>query len=451
MSKLDDFLKFTSSPEGSKFFQAALPGAIRLRDMGPYALSRMTDLAGTAATFPHGEIRVTLSGVSVSPCAVEGRTGEVIDEKRVRVTLSLSAMDLRSQYALSALEQPKVDLDTGGGLRLISDLAAKDDGDPDSLTDKQFDQLQQADQERDNLNETTNGQTLVSMFKEYNDAYNEVFQTNPALQRAWKRYGATREVMDHTSAALKTNQPINPSDKTFGTNHETYNHVAFSKQASVAIACATPFPNAAKACANFSIQVSDTTGNTQSDPKPLTRSDVYSHVAKPKGTPSGSFGVAGAAVNRRPRLPPAEVIGILHRIGSGAHADSDIEAMRSVGYLMRDTDIADLQEIYKDSLRVPGAEVSAELWQGSAEATVPASRFVFVFTLRGNGAITTELKSTSMPLPELRIDDAAWSGEAGAVARTRLQSAHFIRALIHDRMADAIERAVEAKVSAWSP
>lgn len=463
MSKLDDFLKFTSSPEGLKLFQEAIPGTIHLRDMGPYALSRMTDLAGTAAAFPHGELRATLSGVSVSPCAVEGCTGEAIDEKTVRVTLSLSAMDLSSQYVLSAIEQPKVDLDTGGGLRPISELTSKADGDPDGMTEDQYDKLQQADEEREDLNETTNGQALVAKFNSHNEDYNTVFQTNSALRAAWSKNGATKAMMDHTSTALKSDTTvINPTDQTFGDANETYNQVAFARQMNVYLACyGAGFTDAANACSDFSDDVTNSTANDGTTIKPLTRTDVYNYVAQ--GTLSESFVVAGvaagvaagagvgAAAPRRPGLSSAEFAGIAHRIGSGTHTDGDIEAMRSRGYRMSDRDIDTLQKIYQEASRGPGAAASAELWRGGVNATVPACRFAFVLTLRGNGAITTELKTTSMPIPELRIDDTAWSGEAGAMARTRLHGAHFIRALIHDRMADAIERVIASKVSAWSP
>jgi hypothetical protein len=45
-----------------------------------------------------------------------------------------------------------------------------------------------------------------------------------------------------------------------------------------------------------------------------------------------------------------------------------------------------------------------------------------------------------MPAYELHIEDDAWSGEAAAVARKRLEGMHFIRSLLHESIVDRLKR-----------
>lgn len=449
MTKLIDFLGQISSVSGGDPLEAALTEAIELTTLGPLPLSRMTDLidAAVETPFASGGIHIELSDITAAPLriATAAATAEE-DGSAGTVSLTMAAMELRGRYRLFAIEQPAVDLDTGGDLMPLA--AQRSDDDPPAITEKLYDQLSQANEQRSKLMTTKGGQALLSTYQQYNESYSHVFQTNPVLRFYWSEYGTSSEMADHTSQALKDGGVINPNEstKTFGSNHMAYNTNAFQQQIYVASACsaaahatkstdAALYRKAATATFTFAHQVSHTVGNDSSTTVEMTGNEVYTAVAK------------WPANNQDSLSDAEELIHALTQVANNQHSDADLETLRNQGYDLSDEVIGNIQEIFAEGVRQSDPANHAELWRGPLSASLPEFRCEFSLTDHGDGVVATSLLRHDLPIPTLRIDATGWSGAAGELARKRLDNANFVRSLLQSRIIDHIERAVADCIS----
>lgn len=434
MPTIASFLSDLVAAEGPAALAPALPEAFTLTHAGPYPLLRHVALPGSETG---GELLIELTGVALGPLEIAQVKP---DPDGGALEIVLSPATLTGRYELFGLESPAVDVDTGGGLMpLIAVAQAADDPTPTptpSVTPQQFDYLMQANAQRDQLNTTSNGQTLVTNYDTYNDVYNDVFQSNASLRRRWAEHGATSQMMDYTSQALNSGAVVNPTadKRTFGTASVSYNCNAFKQALAVWGACyGSNHPDglkAATAVTNFQA-VLNNTGNSTKSTKPMTGADVFTTVATTPA-PTSTQSAAGEEDEIHP-LHDA-----LTRYVAENHGATDLALFEA--HDVTDEQLAIVREVYDAAQRVGDPKTRVPVQSGACHATCGATSFRFALTAQPNGAVTVKLVASSLTLAGLDFDDANWPGDAGQAARERVASAAFIRGILEDRFASQLTR-----------
>lgn len=426
MTTITDFLAKLTAANSASSLVDTLPKTFPLTVSGPYPLAKHVDIPGSQVG---GELLLSLRQLNVAPIAVQSIEP---DADRGRVTVTLNAATLTGHYEIFGLETPEITLDTGGLMAPLSAMTL--DGDS-QITDKQYDQLQQANDQRTRLNQTVNGRETLRQYDQYNDDYNDAFNTSKILRAYWAQDDMTQQMADHTSDAVTSGTDvINPSDRKFGTGattpQRTYNENAWSQKLHLWTACNhLGKTDAAAAALKFSLNVATNTGNSQKKIVPMTREQVYTSV-------QNANGASNAATESAASLLTAS----LERAIDGSHTEADIALFSSHGYDLGDENLARLRAIRDDVLRRNDPKVRQPLWQGDFSVDLGASRYVFALTGQPDGAVTVKLASNTLRVPPLGLDDSTWNTEAGRIARERIDSAQFIRGILEDRIASQLTR-----------
>lgn len=437
MPTIDDFLPKLTAASGPVSLAATLPRQFSVSACGPYPLASHVDIPSNSNG---GELLLALNDISVSPVTL---LSIVPDHDTRRIVVTLAPMQLNGTYELFGLESAKVQLDTGGLMAPLASFAmgasTADDNDPPTITEKQYDQLQQANDQRTQLNQTANGRSLLDMFNQHNDAYNAVFTTNTRLRKYWIGDGATEQMSDYTSQALDTpGMPVNPAitDKSFGTTSQSYNENALAQQLNLYGACYHPYPEAATAALTFQTQVANATQNTQQNVVPMTAQAVYGAVDK-----------ASPANQANLLLQTQSLESALSRILDNSHDDTDLDLCVQHGFIMDAETQARVQSIYAESLRLHDPKRRLPLHSGPFSSSLAQSCFVFALSEQPDGALTLKLQRSNLSVPALDLDSARWQGQAGEVGRSRLGSANFIRGILEDRIASQLTRVLRMLAS----
>lgn len=432
MSGRDEFLKNLADTNGQALV-GAFPTSLNLRKMGPYPLARDVDFPdGTSGELLGTLTDLTISGLKISNVAT--RT------ERHDVTITLDGFGHSGCYDIFGLEQPKVELDTGGSLMPLSLLAVAGDqegGEPTTITEQQYDQLNRANDQRTKLNKAPQGRALVGEYGKYNDDYNTVFQQNPVLRLFWQADGATAEMANQTSQAVANDTAVNPADQVYGTGKVTYNDNSFAQSLNLIAACnSAGFNDAACAIPKFSKGVTDSTGNSATVSKPLTPSEVYQSVN------SSSSSELQAA----PSETHHAVADAVSKIGLGTHSQEHIDLCTRHGFKIDDEAIARIQAIHAEGARINTPEKRVDLFQGDLSSSLPSADLTFDIIEQPDGHVSATLRFSTLPTPELEMNSGAWAGTAGETARSCIEKAQFIRGLLQDRITTVIKRSVEAFV-----
>jgi hypothetical protein len=433
MTRLNDLLQEISAAKDGGPLRDALTGRVEFAVIGPMPLSRMTNLGdtGVTTTFPTGEVRFELRDVSAVPLQIAAVTAATAADGSGIVAIELAPMTMSGQYRLFAVEQPKIDIDTGGGLLPLATMT--EPADQTSITPEQFEQLKQARLQRAQLKTTANGQKLLRSYSQHNDAYNTAFQTNNALRVYWQAQGATQAMADDTSKAIAgSGSVINSNSVAYGPQKVSYNDNAFQQQTYLVAALAFTNPEASLAASTFASQINNATGNTQVNTVEMTSSGVYSAI----NSVSSTLGEQTSDSN------PLLLHDSLIRVARNEHTDTHMQLLRKSGYKMSDRHVRTMQEIYAESVRQAEPANQAGLWSGEMAAALPASRFEFSLTEHAGGIIAVTMTKRSMAVPDLKIDNTAWRGAAGNLAKKRLDNAHFMSSLLAARIIDFVDRAV---------
>lgn len=427
MTTIAQFLSRLVAADGAATLAATLPERFAIERAGPYPLVRHVALPDSEEG---GELLLELQEIGWGPLRIEAL---VPDPDAGEIEIALAPGELSGRYALFGLEGPAVDLDTGGGLAPLTALAAADPTPTPTptpqITPAQFDQLMQANAQRDKLNGMCMGQKLVGTYDTYNDDYNDVFQTNGGLRNTWAQNGATAAMMDYTSNALNTGTTVNPpaSEQTFGTANVSYNSNAFTQALAVWAACAVAQkPDAAKAVATFKTGVINDTGNSSSTTNPMTGPQVYASVA--------------AASASSPTSAPADhpLHLALTRFVAGTHDENDAAVFDDHDVTEEQLDV--VRRVFEAGQRVHDPKQRIPVHDGECRAQCPAPRFRFGLTEQPNGAITVKLRASTFSLDAIDFGMEAWPGAAGEAARERVASAAFIRGLLEDRLSSQLTR-----------
>ena len=433
----DQFIAKLNDGNGPDSLYGVIPKIFTISAAGPYPLAKHVEIAGSDIG---GELLIGFSDLAVKPVQIVAITPDPAGD---RVTVTLAPSELSGRFELFALETPQVELDTGGLMAPLALVAMQSAGDTPTITEQQYDQLQQANDQRAKLNQTLNGQIMVQAYDAHNDAYNDVFNANAKLRDAWAKGGATQQMMDYTSTALDTGAVVNPTDRTFGTGNLTYNQNALSQKLNVYFACIAMkqphYDAAAEAALTFGNQVNTQTGNTQSNVVPMTGDQVYGVVNNPPAPPPPTL---DAIANPVTEARVAQLGAAFARIATDDHSSTDIELMQSHGYDMDGDTLQRVQAIYAEGLRISDAKQRLAIRSGPFAIALPQADYVFEVTSQPNDVVTVRLARTTLAIRALGLGAETWDDEPSDVARERLEEATFMLGIIEDRIASQLTRIV---------
>lgn len=266
---IEQFLSRVISSKGPSELELTLPSIFSIAELGPYPLCQYYKLSESDLG---GELQMAFEDISFTPVTVAAvQSGS--DKRQFKLTLKPSV--LKGHYQLFCLQSPEITMDIGGLMGRLPPVMAEDP----PMTEERYFRFVQLEQQRAHLNRTANGRLLVDKYNKHNDAYHDVYSTNEFLRQYWHEDGASEEMGECTSEALKKGGIVNPKDRGFGTKGISYNSNAFQQQIFLSLACSLEgYAEAAEAALNFSRIVDNQTGNSSDISVELTGQEVYSAV-----------------------------------------------------------------------------------------------------------------------------------------------------------------------------
>ena len=408
---IDSFLSRLASISDSSIGRPILPPAFSITDAGPFPLKQHIKPDGHPLG---GELLLSLDNLTVEPVTlVAVQPG--INKRQFNVTLGPAS--LTGRYQLFYNECAQVTLDTGG---LMGALPAESE-ETGQMTEERYWRLVHLEKERAELNQTANGRLLVGEYNQHNDAYHQVFTENEQLRKFWHEDGASDEMGEHTSAALKSGALINPPEATFGSKGVSYNSNAFSQQLNLFSACLADHPEAAFAALIFNETVTGGTGNSQSTNVALNRSQIFDSV----NAASPTTWKAGPSASVR-ALHSALINIIVNKTASAV----DIDICNQQGFVMDAETRQRLQTIYWASLRKHDPKQRVDITSEGFKIALASSEFTYALTEQPDGAVTVKLIATTLKISQIPL-----TTDLAAEVNTR-----FIRGLLVDRIASQLTR-----------
>ncbi len=440
------------------WWQEAAPGlAERLADRAPIDDTPAYPLARTVPMPEELEFRTGALSFRMHGVVVEGMAGLAAGSGDRLGRLGPAHVQISGRYTIEAKPDPVMEIDGGGNLMELPSgafrptSAGSDGDDGGDLTPTQEEWLDNARLQRDRLLQTENGTTLVNAYYGHNETFNAAFEPANAaitgLTTQWKNGGATTDMAAHTNetthpAAGNEDVPVNdPSIRYVNqdTGAEfTYNGASFVQQLFLAgvlkllpdvdsTVTSEDADAAAAAMIGFGKKVHQT-GNTKDDIHPMTSEDVYAAVEQDSG--------------EVPHVS-AEELSQFTAEGPTA-AGAALLAADPTALVLDEEERAMIRRLHETTMRnlAQRADFAGQpLFEGRCGAVISGVEVTLSPAARPDGRIVPEVRA-HLPAFQLDIEDEHWSGEAGRVARQRLENVHFIRSLFHDAVARAIEEAV---------
>ncbi|MBW4717239.1 hypothetical protein [Saccharothrix obliqua] len=355
------------------------------------------------------------------PVAVDGGT-----------TVALPSFEVRARYRVEATRDAVATVDGGGDLSELPDSATAPRTGRD-ITDHDRDEwVDNAKAQEDKLNKTPNGQKLVKTYYEHNEVYGELFETDKGtfVRDVWSKKGGTTQMAAHTHGAVKQDDVVNqgeyPSLRT--DDQVSYNAAAFARHDAMTQYTkaldpnydpldpdnvAAKYKNAVEASLQFRTAVRNDTGNTDKAVTQMRSGAVYEAVEKH----SGGLPEVGPELLHA-YLAPHETTWSAWEEGQHDellfHHNNAIEG--------------------RAALRA--ADTPKEVFSGGCFAHVTGATAV----IGADGAVRVDL-------PELavEVDDSAWTGPAGDVARQHLEAGAFLPDLLRGLVAQRLREAVNGQ------
>lgn len=370
--------------------------------------------------------------LDLDKCRVEG--------SRLHLGLRFNAVQVHGTYDVSAQMAPVINMDIGGNMLELDDdallVAGEDEAGPraELPPDTKAAMLDQARDQRTTLNQSQSGSELMRTFNEHNEAYNNAFVILPSLRTNWYAKGATQEMALDTHVAVDQDTVINATDKRYGTDQVTYNANSFLQQTFVATACAQlskgkddQYYKAAIAALGFSKAV-NTTGNDKNNTVSMNKSEVYQTVDTSNGIPEVTH----------------EEFRFFMNPGDEGGGDAQDQPQDWIKLDEEDRRlIRKAQYLFARDLAQRAENKPQTLWQGACTATLENAEAQVELVWETQGGLPT-LHSTRVRLPgfSLDMDDTAWTGAAGDIARKRLSQIFFVRSLVHDQIETGFRRLI---------
>ncbi|TGL36592.1 hypothetical protein EHQ52_01570 [Leptospira koniambonensis] len=403
-----------------------------------------------ALSFRFGELHCNGYDLIQSEGVIESEE----NQKFLKLLLKIPKLDLSGNYYVEAKPDPIPEIDTAGNLSDLSEenlRPRKGGGDSEigSIDPDKEKWLDQARDQRNRLSSTPNGQKMLITYNQHNETYDEVFKTYPALSTAWQAGGATKEMASDTSQSVEKDTVVNDAKKKYS-GGVTYNGNAFAQQLNVAAACLFADPDfdprtgpppgskywdAAKAALTFGKGVGGNTKNTKDNVNEMKPSEVHSTVNNHTGD--------------LPSVSDPEVVQILQSsdLEPGGRMEGESDPNR---IFLDEEDRKRIEKLKNAILRqkAENSEIRGRiLFEGEVSALIQNTVLSFsLFRDEETSSWKTSPLIIDMPPFHLEIDDSKWEGEAGLVAKERLESMYFIRNLFYDSLIERISSVFETSL-----
>ncbi|MFF4160898.1 hypothetical protein [Streptomyces sp. NPDC001678] len=396
-------------------------------DTAPFPLARTVAMPEEFG-FPTGAISFHLTDLVLRATDVvhDGENGTRCD------------LELTGRHHITAVPDPVCEIDHGGNLDFLPTQALQPtEGGADpaetSPPDPRAPQwTEAARKERKRLETMSNGKKMLADYDKHNEIYDELFRQEAVVDQ-W-RGQTTRDMCADTHQAVDKNTVIN--GKKYPDENDvdrSYNVHAFARQVMLATELdllrqkkptkkeQDKYHEAGKAMVHFGGRVKGT-GNTDKKVTEMTREGVYAVVADPP-----------PAVADVPPPTAADMAQYSYQEpGDGGAAAS----LAPGPYTLGEEERALVRRIHLRAMRRAAAQPDTTgrcLFSGAVSARIPGVRLV-----TEHGAAPR----VELPVFDLDLDDAGWTGSAGDVARDRLRRTQFPQRLLHDAIRARLRRAV---------
>ncbi|AYL96146.1 hypothetical protein [Mucilaginibacter celer] len=378
---------------------------------------------------------------------------------QVSIRLMLDKITLKGRYTINAKMAHKITMDTAGNMldfedeRDLLQAAGADSGRKDTLSaDEQRAFAANAQDQEKRLMDTPAGRELMKTYREHNEIYNEVFNTNPAARRSWYANGATAAMARDTDFALKTEGVVvNSPTKTYGVKNTSYNANAILQQLNIFSNTLIADPDfditdpdskpdpdskyykAAAAALSFGKAVDLNTHNNDKNINPLTANQVYDHVN-----------------NSNAMLPPVTVEEVMN-VFSQANGKGGADEAEGKGWIVLDEEQRKLVRMWQtEAIQRKAFDpnmAATVLWEGECGAEIINTTVDVELSINEAAQqITIDKTSVSLPTFEFDIDDSSWTGKAAEVIRERVSQLYFIKSLISRQIEQGIQTVINQSV-----
>jgi hypothetical protein len=372
---------------------------------------------------------------------------------QLSISLRLNDAALKARYEINTKYASRITLDTGGNMRDLDESFAGEGGAADSgvtpLSQAEIDAMvTQARSQREPIQGTLHGPTLMSAYNEHSESYNTAFVTSDRLRTLWAAGGATTQMSRDTHDSLNNNTVVNPPTKLYS-NNLTYNGNAASQQANIAIALtimakqakqdgnqalADKYSEAAKAAASFKETVNQT-GPDGTQPANLTGNQVYDKLNDSEAS-----------------MIQLSDIQFKNMIDQATDEDSkdggaDVAAIENGWRILRADERKMIREkmfLFQEEMTVVNGIQPELLWAGDCHAELKGMEATITVTYnKQTAAWTVNHSQVTLPGFYLEVDDADWKGKTADIVRERLATIHFVKSLLQSKIQSGIQSMLE--------
>lgn len=423
---------------------AVLPTSVRVERMPSFPLARAIRMPKDLP-FELGSLALRLNELNIS--SPDGFVPEIESvsgtDRGVRIALRFGKSTIQGSHALECKQVWDAGIDGAGtGLMFDDDGRVRRPGGADENKNPTW--IATAKKQRDKLTsedinkEKDNGMQLVSTYTDHRQAFTDVLTETAgyAFQSQWG-VPHIKDMAGHTNDCVNNGGEINNDETKYAGN--TYNVNAGLQQLAMITALAgmpgateddkpvasNQYQKALAATLSFKGSVLQNTDSKKVDNIPTKTADGVYDIVK-TGTPGPEV-----TVEQAHRLLNGDEIG-------GRCADGTKWSMaltEDERAFVRDLRARQQEHNERVAQAKPVAVVS-----GAAVADLQEFHMYLEFTVADDGTLELADGRVELDSFDLDLDDSEWPEAVATIARQELSTAKFIRSLLHDRVADALER-----------
>lgn len=423
-----------------------LPRQIQIGAMPAFPLANSVDLPASFE-FNKGSLAARLLNLGIN--FGQDIVPKILDVSehgnRIRVQLQFGSCAIAGEHQLETRQIWDANIDGAGtSLPLDENGRIRHPGGTD--TNQHPTWIATARAQRDKLNTIGgNGTTLLSTYTTHRSALNDVFAdpSGYVFQINWGT-DSISSMADHTNKCLTSNPALHVNGNRENGDTTYQNGLSYngnSQQQQLALATTLvgmgstqddgspdpncPYQKAATAVVNFKQSILRSTGASKVDTIPQkTASGVYATVKTGRQAPEISVAQTHQLLN-------GESIGGRDTDGTAWHMVLDDEEREFV---------RDFRARHQQHLEQLAATKPLAIATGATLAHLDEFHLLLEFKVNDNQQLTLCDGRIELDSFDLELDDQHWPEWVRAIACDELSRMHFLRSLVHDRVADALER-----------
>ncbi|WP_338849087.1 hypothetical protein V8J88_09040 [Massilia sp. W12] len=415
----------------------AMPQRIEIDSISGIPLKTLAAMPPQAG-FEYGQLLLSLQDLRLRAPFPGKLTLEQESDRAQVLALRLEDWKLLGKAQLQGLQERHLALDAyGNGMPLGPD------GEPQRLgggdpPPKHPDWIDNANAQRERLQSIGgNGPDLLLAYSTHRTALGDLFshQLGYTFRRIWQGPGMT-EVATDTHLAVKNNTVINQQGKTYGNAKASYNEMAGNQQLAVVSGLQLLIQHLGDPNGQYAAAIQAT---LQFNSSILSNTNQQQVQNIPEHTPDQVYQLVQTG-KPAAQLSKEEI----ERYLNGEQIGGRDQEGRAWSMMMSEDQRAFwrmLQAEQDAHVAFLAARKPLALHTSPLRATLDAMLYLELDSQGGVQAARVELEGF-----DLELDDSGWDEALGAAlaqeAREAMQQARFLKSLLHDRVADALERSL---------